>query len=172
MGYRTLSEGKLAEFVMLNHTRPIPEYPNELEFFGPKEDGAQYIIRRNYLKPAIPDKQKDFAYVPCRQWRPDTESANVKLDVALHAIPGKCAKDAVLFVKIIKDGETILVDKQIDLIKDGEAQPSIEFSEITSLPKGTVLEMCVEPRVVVCEGLGVRMTINRHGPSRRKTKSD
>lgn len=170
-GYRTLTGGKLSPFTILNLTRPIPDYPSEKEFYGPETSGANYIIRRNYQRPVIPDPKQDLAYVPCRAWFPDTESANVKITVNLHSVPGSCNPKAGLTVKLIKDGRDAVLEKPIALLKENEAQPGLEFSVITPMPRGTVFELCVEPRGVVCEGVGIRMTVNRHGPSRQKSES-
>jgi hypothetical protein len=91
--------------------------------------------------------------------------------IGLHSIPGKCDKNAILFLKLIKNSDEIILDKQIDLLKDGEPQPGLEWEVVTGLPRGTVLELCVEPRSVVCEGVGVRMVVNRHGPSRKRSEA-
>ncbi|KAI9006456.1 hypothetical protein DFJ74DRAFT_690890 [Hyaloraphidium curvatum] len=175
-GYRELSGGKLSDFRHLNFSRPIANGGNEKEFIGPKQDGTFdeiYSIRRNYQRPAIPDRKKDLAYAACRQWHADTESANVKITLSAYGVPGRCDKDAKLVMKLLKDGSEVLHEKEIELTNNGEASPPpYEANVITGLPKGTVLELCLEPRARVCEGLGVRMVVNRHGPPRSKKPAE
>lgn len=172
-----LSDNTLSSFVVSNFTRPLPDFPTELEFYGPTSPAppdafASFVVRKNYQRPGL-DKATGKAYAACRRWQSDTASANVKITVNLHAVPGKCSNNAGMILKLIKNDqvEKPLLNLDIPLLKEGDKQPlpeKLEHNVITSLPLGTVLELCLEPRERVCEGMGVRMVVNRHGPSRRK----